>query len=102
MQARLNDDYFMTEDAYQVPTCIYKNADENKINPFKFIDDGQNGDCQKAVLRFLNRVDMTQIKELINSIPEVHGALGIMPDIQKEFNLRLLEMRLEKLREVVE
>lgn len=106
MSVRLIDEVLMQDDAYKTPRCVYKySAIEHEgsiINPFKFISDNQNVDCYAAVIRFLAQVDMKKIAELINGIPEAHGVIGVMPDVQKEFYLRLLEMRLEKLREVVE
>ena len=39
---------------------------------------------------------MSKIEDLINSIPEAYGALGVMPDIQKEFYLALFKIRLEQ------
>ncbi|MCL2560533.1 MAG: HipA domain-containing protein [Turicibacter sp.] len=105
MASRLADDGAMKEDAYQAPTCVYKYTDldsgGHKINPYKFIAEAGHDDCTAAVERFLERVDMEKIASLIHSIPESTGTLGIMPDIQKEFYLKLLQIRLEKLRESV-
>jgi len=100
MEKRLEDEALMREDAYQVPTCIYKYPGiDNKghqINPFKFIEEANDEDCRQAVIRFLDRVNTNEIKELIDHIPESIGALEIMPAIQKEFYLKLLEIRLEQ------
>ena len=105
MEKRLTDEDAMKQDAYQGPTCAYKYVDldsgGHKINPFKFIEEAKNIDCQSALLRFLGRVNMERIEVLINSIPESIGVLSVMPDIQKEFYLELLKLRLEKLKSLV-
>ena len=91
----------MHEDAYQNPLCAYKytglDNEGQKINPFTFIKHGENADCIAAVLRFLNAVDMNAIEEMIRSIPEAVGTLAVMPDIQKEFYLKLMQIRLNQL-----
>jgi len=105
MEKRLSDENAMRQDAYQAPTCVYKYVDldsgGHKINPFEFIQDGENDDCTWAVRRFLKIVDMEKIAELINSIPKSTGNLSVMPSIQKEFYLELLRIRLNKLKEAV-
>ena len=55
-----------------------------------------NSDCNKAVSRFVNVVDMNAIKHIIYSIPETAGTLSVMPETQKRFYLALMEMRLSK------
>ena len=37
---------------------------------------------------------MDKVKSLIKGIPESVGTLAVMPNIQKEFYLKLLEIRL--------
>jgi len=105
MQRRLEDEALMREDAYKAPTCIYKytgiDHEGHQINPFKFMEEAMDEDCKQAVFRFLDKVDMAKISELINRIPEAKGALGIMPHVQKEFYLKLLEIRLEQLKLIV-
>ena len=99
MEKRINDEILMESDAYATPTCVYKytglDNEGQKIHPFKFIKESGNLDCKNAVKRFLNRVDMEKIETLIRSVPESVGNLAVMPKVQKEFHLKLLEIRLE-------
>ncbi|MCL2198196.1 MAG: CtkA family protein [Defluviitaleaceae bacterium] len=102
MESRLTDDNAMHEDAYKTLTCAYKHTgldnEGHHINPFKFIEEGSNEDCTAAVSRFLKNADMKKIKALIQKIPESTGTLAVMPDIQKRFYIKLLEIRYNHLR----
>ena len=101
MEKRIGNKSLMQEDAYKTLVCVYKytglDNEGHQIHPFRFIEAAENNDCTKAVLRFLNRIDMDHIESLIKSIPESTGNLAVMPNIQKEFYLELLNLRLEKL-----
>jgi len=103
MEKRINDPVSLANDAYKNSKCAYKytGADNegHHINPFNYIEKTSDKDCKKAVLRFLDKIKMREIHALIKSIPESIGNLGVMPEIQKKFYLRLMELRLEKLQE---
>jgi len=100
MEKRLSEEALLQEDAYKTPTCIYKytgvDHKGHQINPFKFIKEATDDDCKQAVIRFVDKVDMDKIEALIDSIPESTGSLEVMPNVQKEFYLKLLEIRLEQ------
>ena len=102
MEKRLSDEKAMHEDAYITPRCVYKytgtDTDGEKINPFKFIEQGEHPDCNTAVSRFINKVDFNKIKCIVNDIPDVFGTISIIPEIQKRFYLELMKIRLDKLR----
>ena len=101
MEKRLADDNAMQEDAYRTLTCAYKHTgldnEGHLINPFRFIEEGSIQECSDAVSRFLKNINMNEIKALIDSIPESLGVLAIMPGIQKQFYMKLMEIRLERL-----
>jgi len=100
MERRIHDEKMMREDAYLNPLCAYKytglDKEGQKINPFTFIRRGENVDCNTAVARFADIVDFQRIENLVRSIPETAGTLAVMPEIQKEFYLRLMQVRLDQ------
>ena len=104
MHKRLGDDNLMADDAYRNPTCVYKykdfDSESHKINPFQFLEKTQIAECRQALERFLVAVNLEQIDELIDSIPEHHEAWRIMPSQQKVFYKKLLELRLDKLQAI--
>jgi len=103
MEKRMSDEVTMKEDAYITPRCVYKytglDSEGQKINPFDFIKRGEIDNCNAAVSRFVSTVDMGAIEKIINDIPEVSGALEVMPKIKKEFYLELMRIRLSFLKE---
>ena len=95
----------MAEDAYKVVTCAYKykglDNESHRINPFDFIQNTKIKACKNALSRLLAKVDMSQIASLVDCIPEHLEALSIMPQIQKDFYVKLMAVRLDKLREMI-
>jgi len=102
MESRLADAALMEEDACKTLISAYRytglDNEGHSINPFQFIQSGENEDCKKAVERFLQNIDFSKIVELINAVPESNGTLAVMPQVQKDFYIKLMEIRLEKLR----
>jgi hypothetical protein len=100
MEKRMSDEKAMWEDACLTPVCAYKytglDNEGQKINPFTFIKSGENSDCNEAVLRFVNAVDMKAIAKIVYDIPEAAGNLSVMPEVQKEFYMELMRIRLEQ------
>jgi hypothetical protein len=44
---------------------------------------------------------MNNVSKMINAIPEHYEALSVMPNVQKAFYIKLMEIRLEKLMEIL-
>jgi len=97
MNERLSDSDALREDAYRVPTCAFKyigyDNEAHKINPFTFIGRSENKDCNAAVERFAKRLDMDKVIQIIHNIPEYIGNVIVMPEIQKEFYTKILQLR---------
>ena len=104
MEKRLSDERAMHEDAYITSRCVYKytgtDTEGERINPFKFMIQSENNDCNAAVLRFINNMDFSKIKCIIDDIPDVYGTISIMPESQKRFYLELMKIRLNKIMEI--
>ena len=104
MSRRLQNEGAMREDAWLTPLCAYKytglDNEGHRINPFTFVKQGNNADCAAAAERFINNVNMEAIENIIKGVPESAGCLAVMPDVQKEFYIRLLRMRYEFFRAI--
>ena len=104
MEKRLDDPSAMEQDAYKTPQCVYKykglDNESHTINPFEFIENTNIEACKVALKKVIKKIDMIAIKEMITQIPDHHEALSIMPHLQKEFYIKLLEIRLDKLKEL--
>ena len=105
MEKRLSDEKMMKEDAYGTPVSVYKykglDNEGHRIKSFEFIEKTEILACRLALQRFLDNVDMNLIRDIINEIPESKGVLAVMPEIQKKFYIRLLEIRLDRLQSIV-
>jgi len=98
MERRMYDKKAMQEDAFQNSLCAYKytglDNEGQKINPFMFIKAKENIDCEAARGRFVNSVNMDEIKKIVDDIPETAGNLSVMPGVQKVFYLEIMRLRL--------
>lgn len=101
MKERTASSDLLQNDAYRSFECVYKyendGGKERKINPFKFIKQiGENTDCDAAVVRFMERIDMNKVTQVINDVPETFGHVLVMPQEQKEYYLKIMQLRLDE------
>lgn len=73
----LNNDEAMNMRIYQFPTSAIKLYGK-KINYYDFLSSGEYEDCNRAVKRICERVDMDKIRTFIDEVPYIS-------DLQKEF-----------------
>ncbi len=77
-------------DNFKKKQLIYDNCknifSENgkPINPLKYIEKMQNEDCNEALLRVFPKINLTEIKNLIDSIPNEYKSIPIISINQKE------------------
>ena len=105
MEKRLDNIEAMEEDAYKTLRCAYKykglDNESHSINPFDFISNTKISECIAALERFVSKACMDDISKMINAIPEHYEALSVMPNVQKRFYIRLMEIRLDKLASIL-
>lgn len=77
MMDALNNDEAMNMRIYQFPTSAIKLYGK-KINYYDFLSSGEYEDCNRAVKRICERVDMDKIRTFIDEVPYIS-------DLQKEF-----------------
>jgi hypothetical protein len=74
--------------------------ESHSINPFDFLANTKNRECNDALRRFVSSVNMNDVCTIINKIPEYYETLSVMPNIQKSFYIKLMEIRLKKLMDI--
>lgn len=94
-EERLHDESTIAEDASLSQSCFCRD-DGHRISPVKYIASGMNENCNAALLRFIERVDMAAVGALIDSLPEEVLSFAVMPSHVKEFHKKVLGARLEK------
>lgn len=81
---------------FRLRFCTYgKNG--KKLNPFMFIMDNNNMDCMKAVQRLVPKMDLEKIVNIIEEIPKQYQDIVVLSGIRKEYLIRILKDRYEKI-----
>ncbi len=97
----LSNDFKFKQMAYD--SCISTfTINEKSINPLKYIENMNNEDCNKAILRIYPKIDIERIKNLFNEIPNIYNGITVFSDVQKELYYKVLEYRLKIFKEVYE
>lgn len=89
MKTRLDDPKSITGDI-NVGVSYFINNEGRSIHPFKYIDAMVNEDCNDAVLRFADNLNMAAIDQIIDEIPEAELGMVVMPEISKAYHKALL------------
>ena len=89
MKKILNDPKEIEARIYVFPNSILK-INDKKINYFNYISSLVNKDCNEALKRIGNKIDLCKINKIID---EIEG----ISDIRKEFYKTMLRLRKEKI-----
>ena len=77
---------------YEGQVChFYSNG--KLINPLKYIESMQNEECNKAIIRIFEKIDLDIINKIFNSLPEKEENIEIISSIRKDFYLKTLKYR---------
>lgn len=74
-------------------SCIKENG--KKINYMTYIKQSKNEECNKAICRVFDNIDIEKIKSSINEIE-------VMSDVRKEFYIKIIETRYNIIKQVRE
>jgi len=85
----LNSDKEIDKRIYQFPRAALKVRGE-KIGYHQFFEEEANKDCDEALMRIVPRIDMGDIKLIVDETP-------MLSDIRKDFLKIMLEKRYEKI-----
>lgn len=77
MESILEKEDALSKRVFQFPTSAVK-LDGRKINYYDYLTKAENTDCNKAVKRIYDRLDMEKINHFIEDIPYIS-------DLQKAF-----------------
>lgn len=86
MQAVLNDKDALNLRIYRFPTSAIK-LNGDKINYYDFLTSAVNEDCNQAVKRIYERINMDDIKAYVDDVPYIS-------ELQKEFYKRYISARM--------
>ena len=91
---RLSDENAIKEDALN-GRSFFLDDEDKRINPLVYMRQNRNKDCDAAILRFISKINMRQICDLIKEIPAEAYGLKIMEKEQRQFYIDLLKTTYE-------
>ena len=89
------DEQRFEQSAYTSKISAFSKEDK-AINPFIYIENLENKDCNAALMRIVPKINIENIKKMINEIPNEVNGIQIISDIRKEFYCKCIEYRYEK------
>ncbi len=95
-ERRLCNEADIIQDALETGTSFFTDKSGRHLHPFAFIESMQNEECNTAVLRFADKVDMGKIRGIVDDIPETAFGVEIITSAQKEHYKRMFEIICEK------
>ena len=63
------------------------------INPLKYIERMDNMECNKAILRIIPKINMENIKNIINEIPSEFNGIKVVSNVKKDFYIKSLQYK---------
>lgn len=85
MAKYLTEKNSMETQAYKGKTCIFK-LHEKSVNPYHIISQGEFPECDDAIKRIVPRIDLAEIKNMIEEIPA-------LSTVRKEYYNEILRIR---------
>lgn len=91
MEKVLNNEDDLNARVYQFPTSAIK-ENNRKINYFDFLTNCNDDDCNEAVKRIIQRIDLEEINDFIDDVP-------YLSELQRVFYKQYIAARYEKILE---
>lgn len=87
-----NDDFKFKQSIYESSVSVYR-LNGKRLNPLKYIENMNEDECNKAILRIVPKINMDKITDIFENIPEEYKGLPILSKIQKEYYLKSLKYK---------
>lgn len=89
-------DVFASSALGSIRTCYLKN-DGHSLSPVKYIQSMENESCNAAVQRLVDSLDMTQVKALIDQMPEESFGAEVLSKRMGQFMVSTMSCRMNDL-----
>lgn len=86
------DEFKFKQSVYDGSVSIYR-LNRKRINPLKYIESMEDLECNKAVLRMVEKIDMNKIKNIFDELPVEYNGLPVLSKMQKTYYLKSLEYK---------
>ncbi len=95
-KAMMSDETAMGQAACDV-TSYFVDEQDQHIHPFDHITGMKDPKCNEAVLRIVPKIDMEKIEAMTEEIPAEIGGFPVISDIQREYCIKIMKIRYEKI-----
>lgn len=93
---RILNENDIRQDALGTGVSFFTQTDEKHIHPFQYIESMSNEDCNQAVLRFVDKMDIQAVKDMIDEIPQEAYGIEIITEEQKVHIKAVFQMMLDE------
>lgn len=90
------DSFKFKQSVYDSSISIYR-KNGKQINPLKLIESMENEECNQAILRIVPNINLTNIENIFNEVPQEYAGLPFLSNIQKLFYIKSLEYKYENI-----
>ena len=95
-ERRILNENDIRQDALGICFSFFTKENEKHIHPFQYIESMENEDCNQAVLRFADKIDINEINAMIDEIPMTAYENTIMTEEQKMHIKAVFKMMLDE------
>lgn len=95
-ESRAMDARLLEQDALGTVVSVYLKDDGHHVKPFDYISQGLDRDCNMALERFMNRVDMDKVMALVDSVPGEALNFTVLDERTRSFTKKTLRERFDK------
>lgn len=86
------DNFKFKQSVYDSSISIYT-LNGKQINPLKYIENMNNNECNKAILRIIPKININKIISIFEEIPKEYNGLPVLSEMQKTYYLSSLEYK---------
>lgn len=93
---RLYNEADIVQDTLETGVSFFTDQKGKHLHPFLYIESMKNKECNAAVLRFAERVDMGKVRKIVDDIPETAYGIEVITSVQKEYYKKMFEIICER------
>ena len=86
------NEFKFNQSVYESAISVYR-QNGIPINPLKYIKRMDNMECNKAILRIIPKINMENIKNIINKIPSEFNGIEVVSNVKKDFYIKSLQYK---------
>ncbi len=90
-----DEDMFQQDAVGSVRSCYLKD-NGHFVSPYKYIRSMENEECNDAVVRFAETIDMQRVEEIVRSVPAEAFGAEVLSERMASFLVKAMQVRLDQ------